>query len=172
MRAHHHQEESRTNFEPVTAEEIEDAIKNSPNGKAYRPDQICNEHLKVVLPLLKETWTSLMNECLKRGRIPEGWWKSNIKMLYKGKGNLGDTNAYRGIALECALFKIMTGILTKRLTALTDHHIPDQQFGFRRGRSALHAVNCLLQDIEEALRMPRGKLHVLFIEFSKAGKFW
>ena len=44
-------------------------------------------------------------------------------MLYKSK--VDDPNAYRGIALECALFKIMTKILTERLTDLTDHHIPE-----------------------------------------------
>ena len=44
-------------------------------------------------------------------------------MLYKGKGKVDDPNAYRGFALECALFKIMTKILTERLTDLTDYHI-------------------------------------------------
>ena len=82
----------------------------------------------------------LINECLRRGSIPDGWRGSTVKMLYKGKGKVDDPNAYRGIALECALFKIMTKILTERMTDLTDHHIPEQQFGFRRGRSTLHAV--------------------------------
>jgi Reverse transcriptase (RNA-dependent DNA polymerase). len=107
----------------------------------------------------------LIIECLRRGSIPDGWRGSIVKMLYKGKGKLDNPNAYRGIALECTLFKIMTKILTERLTDLTDNHIPEQQFGFRRGRSTLQAVRCLQQDIEEALRLPRRKLHVIFIEF-------
>ena len=31
---------------------------------------------------------------------------------------MDDPNAYRGVALECALFKIMTKILTERLTII------------------------------------------------------
>ena len=117
---------------------------------------------------IQDAWTILINECLRRGSIPDGWRGSTVKMLYKGKGKVDDPNTYRGIALECALFKIMTKILTQRLTDLTDYHIPEQQFGFRRGRSTLHAVRCLQQDIEEALRLPRRRLHVIFIDFSKA----
>ena len=160
--------ERATNHEPVTTEELKKAIRSAPNGKACGPDHLYNEHLKAALPQLQDAWTSLINECLRRGSIPDGWRGSTVKMLYKGKGKVDDPNAYRGIALECALFKIMTKILTERLTDLTDHHIPEQQFGFRRGRSTLHAVRCLQQDIEEALRLPRRKLHIIFIDFSKA----
>ena len=97
-----------------------------------------NEHLKAALPQLQDAWTSLINEFLRKGSIPDGWRGSTVKILYKGKDKVDDPNAYRGIALECALFKIMTKILTDP----TDHHIPEQQFGFRRGRSTLHAVRC------------------------------
>jgi hypothetical protein len=46
--------------------------------------------------------------------------------------------------------------------------MPNMQFGIRRGRSTLQAVHNLLNDVEEALRLPGGKLLAVFMDFSKA----
>jgi hypothetical protein len=51
---------------------------------------------------------------------------------------------------------------------MTENTLPDEQFGFRRGRSTLQAASCLKEDIEVALRHPRGKLHAIFIDYTKA----
>ena len=72
-----------------------------------------NEYLKDTAPFLKGIWTRLLNECLKQGDIPKCWRQATVKVLYKGKGNTNDPNAYRGIALECAAFKLLTSLLTK-----------------------------------------------------------
>ena len=89
-------------------------------------------------------------------------------MLYKGKGDPSDPNSYRGIALENTLFKVLTKILTRRLDRLVDSMIPEEQFGFRRGRSTIHAVNCLLEAVQDTLRHPKGKLYAVFIDYTKA----
>ena len=139
--------------------EVEQAIKKTANGKACRPDNVYNEHLKAVLPKMRDVWTAIMNGCLEKGSVPERWRTAVVKMLYKGTGDPCDSNAYRG-----TLFKILTRILTDRLTKVIESHIPEQQFGFCRGQ----AVRCLQEDREEALRVPGGKLHVVFIGFTKA----
>jgi retron-type reverse transcriptase len=51
---------------------------------------------------------------------------------------------------------------------LTENTLPDEQFSFQRGRSTLQAASCLKEDIVEALRHPRGKLHAIFIDYTKA----
>jgi retron-type reverse transcriptase len=66
------------------------------------------------------------------------------------------------------MLKLLTRILTTRLTQEIDHLIPEHQFGFRRGRSTLHAVNNLLKDIDEALKMPKGKFYTIVIDYTKA----
>lgn len=148
--------------------EVVETINNSKDKKACGPDAICNEHIKSMSGILGEALTELFNQCLLQGNIPKSWRLSTIKMLYKGKGDPEDPNNYRGIALECTLFKILTKILTERLEREIEPHIPETQFGFRKGRSALQAVECLQKDIEEALSKPKGKLHAIFIDFNKA----
>ncbi|XP_049798759.1 uncharacterized protein LOC126232562 [Schistocerca nitens] len=84
--------------------------------------------------------TALLNECLKRGIVPDQWKYSKVIILYMGKGNTADPNAYRGTALENTLFKIFTTLLCKRLRDILDEKLPDSQFGFRCGRSVAQAV--------------------------------
>ncbi|KAJ4447500.1 hypothetical protein ANN_09507 [Periplaneta americana] len=112
----------------LTAEEVTEAIHMTKNNKAVGPDNICNEHLKTSLDA---------------GR----WRTSTMKVMYKRKDGVGDMNAYRRIA-----FKVFSKLLTKSLTEFTDNTIPEEQFGFRQGRSTLQAVQCLLNEIFEILK--------------------
>jgi hypothetical protein len=153
---------------PFTESETSYIIAGTKNNKARVPDGIYNEHLKTSQPLLLRVWTSMSNKCMSLGTIPDGWRKSKIKIMYKGKGDLRDLDSYMEIALECTPFKVFTRLLTQRLTILTDSQMPDIQFGFRRGRPTLQAVYNMLNDVEEALRLPGGKLFALFVDSFKA----
>ena len=144
------------------------AVKSSRNRKACGPDKIYNEHIKESRQDIGEEITTLFNNCLSQGKSPNIRRKATIKMHYKGKGDTVNPNSYRGIILECSLFKLLTSLLTTRLTELVDADLPEEQFGFRRGRNTTQAVNCLQNDIEDALSKPKGKLHAIFVDFTKA----
>jgi hypothetical protein len=141
----------------TTQEPISEAKKN----KAAGLDQILNEHLKASLPALAKAWTELYNECLQRNAIPEKWRRSTIKVMYKGKGDAGDMNAHTP-------FKIFSKLLLQRLMEFVDHIIPEEQFGFRRGRSTLQAIQCLHNDVQDALQHRKRKLIAVFIDYTKA----
>ena len=51
------------------------------------------------------------------------------------------------LALECTTFKILTNLLNNRLYKMTEKFIPEEQFGFVKGKSTLHAVKCLKEEI-------------------------
>jgi hypothetical protein len=142
-----------------------DTIKTTTCKKAAGPDGFYNEHLKESAQCLAEL---LFNKCLESGNIPEEWRKSTIKTLYKGKGETNDPNSYRGIALESNIFKLLTRILTNRIVGKVNPKIPEEQFGFRRGRGTLHSIQNLLNDIEETQRLQKGKFYAVFIDYTKA----
>ena len=71
------------------------------------------------------------------------------KIIHKGKGDTSNQDSYRGIALENSAFKIFSKILTKQITTMVDKYIPECQFGFRKGRSTIQAVNYLIDSIED-----------------------
>jgi hypothetical protein len=57
--------------------------------------------------------------------------------------------------------KILTKVITNRQVQESNNTIPQEQFGFHKGWSTLHAIKNLLDKIE-AIRTLRGKivLHV------------
>ena len=143
-------------------------IRASKNKKSTGPDQIANEHLKSSAEMLTPIWTEIFNKCISTITIPENWRKSTLKILYKGKGNTEDPHAYRGVALENTSYKIFMKIITNKLTELTDQHIPENQFGFRKAKSTLQAAEAIMKEIDEALNQPKGKYFTVFIDYEKA----
>lgn len=161
-------QQALTNFPRITVAEVTAAINSLKRKKAAGPDTIFNEHLVESQHMLTGTWTDLFNKCIELGQIPEDWRCSTIKVLYKGKGDTSEQDSYRGIALENTIFKLFTKIITQRLTQETTDKIPEAQFGFMKGRATSHAIQNLLEDIRDALRLPKGKLHAVFIDYKKA----
>jgi hypothetical protein len=143
-------------------------IKHGKNKKAAGPDNIYIEYLKESIESTQDLWVNLMNKCLKTGEVPESWKTATMKILYKGKGDTSNPDSFRGIVLQNTTFKLFTRILNERLLTMVDQHIPECQFGFRKGRSTLQAVTYLLTQIEDALRHPRGKYYTVSVDFKKA----
>jgi retron-type reverse transcriptase len=51
---------------------------------------------------------------------------------------------------------------------MLDPVLPEEQFGYRPGRSTSLAAGSLLQHIRTELEKPRGKLYAVFVDYSKA----
>jgi hypothetical protein len=110
-------------------------IRKLKNNKAAGPDNIYNEHLKQVCKQLAQPLTALFNLCISLGQLPDSWKHSNMKVLYKGKGDVNSPRSYRGIALSSVIYKLLSSIISDIQSRLTDHFIPREQFGFMPGRS-------------------------------------
>ena len=72
-----------------------------------------------------------------------------------------------GKALENTTFKLFMKLVTNKLNSLTDGHIPECQFGFKKERSTIQAVTALLQEVIEALLPTKGKYYAVFIYYAK-----
>ena len=138
------------------------------NNKAAGPDNIYAEHLKESEELLGNFWSELINKCMEMKAIPELWRNALMIILYKGKGETGYLDSYKGVMLENTSFKVLIKILKTRLTAEVARSKPECQFGFRKGRSTLQAVSNLTCLIEDTLRHTKRKYHVVFVDFKKA----
>ena len=78
---------------PITKDEITNTITTAKNGKAPGPDRIYAEHLKDSIHVLQDYWTELFNKCMNTGKIPEQWRSSIIKIMFKGKGEIGNPDS-------------------------------------------------------------------------------
>ncbi|CAG9841192.1 unnamed protein product [Diabrotica balteata] len=76
----------------------------------------------------------LFNKILKEKRIPNNWKESVTIILYK-KGDKADIKNYRPITLLNAMYKLITKMLTNRLTTKfdgfsTSDHLPSMNTTF------------------------------------------
>ena len=151
---------------PFTPLEVENTILRSRNKKAVGPDLIANEHMKQTVDLLLPEWTKLFNFCLAKSSIPENWRESFLKILYKGKGDPNSPEAYRGISLLSCPLKTLTSLVNRRIIRNVENQFPDNQHGYRPGRSTRTPLKSLLE--RAARELTSGGLWVLFVDFSSA----
>ena len=150
--------------------EVQRVLNRLKRKKAPGSDQIANEHLTRGSAVLTPVLTRLFNRCLSEGTIPETWRISRILTLYKGKGALTSPDNYRGIALLQTQYKVLTSLLNKRILKHLEENdlLPEQQYGFRKGRSTHQPIEALLKAATESTSQARGHLYACFVDFRKA----
>lgn len=86
----------------------------------------------------------IFNEMFKSSSFPESWREVLVKFIPKG--------GFRPISLVPCLTKLFERIVNRRMEVLSESEgwLPDFQFGFRRGRSAIDAVSFLVTGIYRA----------------------
>ena len=148
--------------------EVYEAIAHLPLGKASGPDQILNEHLRQAGAMIPKI-AALLNGCLDTGRIPSEWRNCLLTLISKGKGGRFDPTSWRGIAKRNVLSKLLSSLVSSKLEAYLDSKsaIPEEQFGFRRGKSTLMACERLLSEIEKSTKK-NFPLYVVFVDYRTA----
>ena len=130
--------------------EIEAALVHLKSRKSPGPDGIHNEFLKNLGPKLIAWLTLLFNTCLNTAHIPNLWRRANvIAVLKPGKDEKLPTN-YRPISLLCIPYKLLERVILARITPTIEGTLPQEQAGFRQGRSTLDQLIQLTDNIEES----------------------
>jgi hypothetical protein len=154
---------------PFTYDELRRVIFSTKDRKATGPDVIANEHLKYSFEYLHDVWRALFNSCLVQRQIPQMWRLSIVSVLYKSKGPVDDPDSYRGISKECCIFKVLCRIIADRLLLHCNGRIPQEQYGFQRGKSTLQAVGLFIEHVNSVVMCrPMNFVYACFIDFKKA----
>ena len=97
--------------------------------------------------------------------VPEEWKTSVVVPICKGKGNMMDCGAYRGVKLLEDAMKIVERVLENRIRELV--MIDEMQFGFMPGKGTTHAL-FILKRMQEEFRGREKKLYECFVDLEKA----
>ncbi|XP_046978621.1 uncharacterized protein LOC124544203 [Vanessa cardui] len=148
-----------------TVEQFQTAIKQLKCGKSPGRDYIYPELLKLdfIAPLMY----TLLIKCWAEGTVPQDMRDANIITLYKGKGDRGDCNSYRGISLLSVVGKLIGRVILSKLQCLANRVYPEAQCGFRAGRSTTDMIFTLRQ-IQEKCREQQTPLIIAFVDLNKA----
>ena len=109
---------------PITMAELNQALKDTANGKSPGVDSIPNEIWK--LDGVFESLLSIVNECYKAAAVPQVWRRIQYSMVPKSSGMLTSEDNWRYIALMCTA-----------AVSVIDEKLRYAQNGFRRYRGTL-----------------------------------
>ena len=140
---------------PFTIQELMLAIRQLKSGKAQGPDNSHPEFLIHCGPRCLEWLRGFYSNYFSNLTIPKIWRNATVIAIPKFNKPTDDPKNYRPISLFCVPFKLLEKLLLARLEPIIFPHLPDEQAGFRRGRSIVHQIVNLTDDIEEAF----GKGH-------------
>ena len=137
----------------ITLRQVHAAINQLSPNKAPGPDEITNKVLKHALPVLDDHIRMLMQASINQSHYPTPFKKTTTVVLRKpGKPDYTKAKAYRPIALENTLGKVMESIVASCMSYLTETHkmLPTHHYGGRPGRSTEDAMMVLMESIHRA----------------------
>jgi ribonuclease HI len=143
-----------TPFNPtITKHQLERAIAKLAPDKAPGLDEITNRILKKNFGSLQTHLLTLAQACIDTGHFPSIYKKTLTIVLRKpNKPDYTKPNAYRPIALECTIGKLLESIVTELLSYLIETHdlLPANHFGARPQRTTEDAMMVLSENIYRA----------------------
>ncbi|MCG8046395.1 MAG: reverse transcriptase domain-containing protein, partial [Candidatus Thiodiazotropha endolucinida] len=155
---------SNNSLNPVTDKEIQDAAKSLNRGKAADVYGVTAEHIYHGGPILLNTVKSLTNTILVSNTVPASLKLGILNPVYKNKGNIKDSQYYRGITITPVLTRLIEAILKARIKPA----LLSQQNAFQRGFTENSSpMNCSLI-VEEFYRNNRDLSKPTYIGFMDA----
>ena len=131
-------------------EELTIAFKHLRHGKAPGPDNIHAEFLIHAGDDAKEWLRKFFKKCLLTCKLPRIWRRDIVIAILKPNKPKDEPKSYSPILLLCIPYKIVERLIYNRISPVIDPQLPQEQAGFRLGRSTLDQVAKLTSDIELA----------------------
>ena len=153
----------------IARREILRALKEMRGGSAPGVDGIPTNIYKNLTTVTLDKLENIFNEVMKEQKYPSGWARGIIVPIYKNKGDTKKCGNYRGIVLLPCIGKIFTKIINQRLRGWAEEKavLPEEQAGFRAGRSTVDQLGILKSVVEQ--RMNKGKpTYCAFVDLKKA----
>ncbi|CAB4034717.1 Hypothetical predicted protein [Paramuricea clavata] len=132
-------------FTTSTSKEIRRKFVSAANTSPG-PDRVEYRHLKRVDPSCS-ILSLLFSHCFKKRDVPPAW-KSAITVLIYKKGSTDNPSNFRPIALMSCLYKLVMGVIAKRLTSWAiDNDLLSKEQNSARRSEGFYDHTFLLQSI-------------------------
>ncbi|KAK3892430.1 hypothetical protein Pcinc_003663 [Petrolisthes cinctipes] len=131
----HIMQNSNTNLEPFTEEDLTTAISHLKHGKASGLDWITPEMVTHLGVNARGWLLSLLNKCATSLKIPKIWKRAKVVALLKPGKDPTSPKSYRPISLLCIIYKLYERMILARILPPVEEHLSVDQAGIRPGRS-------------------------------------
>ncbi|KAA5782997.1 hypothetical protein F3H09_31950, partial [Pseudomonas aeruginosa] len=137
------------------------------------PDGLSNRAWALALQTeggLGPVLRGLLSRCLREGRFPEEWKTGRLVLIPKEGRPRDQPSGYRPIVVLSEAGKLLERVVAGRLVRHLENvgpNLADSQYGFRRGRSTLDAVQ-RVRDLSDQACSRGGVLLAVSIDISNA----
>jgi len=100
-------------------------------------------------------------------KLPKIWERALTVAIHKAEKPRGYQKCYRPISLLCVPFKILERLIYARVESIIDPLLPQDQAGFRHGRSVVDQFTLLTEDIEDSFSTKK-KAGAVFVDLTAA----
>ena len=140
------------NFSPVSASEVQSALRGLDLRKAAGPDGLDPFFLKLAADFIADPLSYIFNLSLTTNKLPKVWKSAFVLPLLKG-GKPSEVNNYRPISKLCILAKVFERLVSDQLKEFLDFNniLSPFQSGFRKRHSTVTAALMVLNDFIHAL---------------------
>ena len=154
---------------PTNPIEIINVINKLNLNKASGPFSVQPDILQHIKNIIADPLSKLINSSFESGIYFDNLKISKTIPIFKEKGDIFEKTNYQPISLLSNINKIVKKLMQERLyTFLTIHNcIYENQFGFRKKHSTIHALMSITEDIKQALDNNQIACGI-FIELQKA----
>lgn len=134
------------NFPEFTSEDILKACSKLKNNKAPGPGNIPSEVIKEIIQQKPDSILPVFNKLASDGYFPAEWKIARLVLLRKDNRPLDNPSSFRPICLLDVEGKLYEHLLLERLNEELERSggLSPYQYGFRKGRQTIDAVNEVL----------------------------
>jgi ribonuclease HI len=138
-------------------------------GSSPGPDDITYEMIKQLEEAEKGKLLKAYNDIWETGTFPEEWRQAVTIPIKKPGKDPESVDSYRPISLTSCLGKVLEKMVNRRLVFILEKGrlLPEQQFGFRKGKSTADVLNILQSKISESF-LKKEHLALVSLDLSKA----
>ncbi|CAB0040240.1 unnamed protein product [Trichogramma brassicae] len=147
----------------VTLEELKGAQSRIKERSAPGPDGIPNSALKIAIAARPDIFLRVYTTCLETGVFPPVWKRQRLVLIPKPGKPPDEPSSYRPLCMLDTAGKILERIIYDRLEAFTERPggLSERQYGFRKGRSTIDAIEDIVSTARYAVR---GALQALGLQ--------
>ncbi|CAB0040703.1 unnamed protein product [Trichogramma brassicae] len=137
----------------VTLEELKGAQSRIKERSAPGPDGVPNMALKLAVATRPDIFLRVYTMCLETGVFPSAWKRQRLVLLPKPGKPPDEPSSYRPLYMLDTAGKILERIICDRLEAFTERPggLSERQYGFRKGRSTIDAIQDVISTAREAI---------------------
>jgi hypothetical protein len=150
----------------VTLDELRKALDSSNFGSTSGWDGISFKVIRKLWDVVSKPMLRMINETFDEGELMETYKLGLIKLIPK-KGEAAKVGDWRPITLLCCGYKVISGIVAKRLEKYLDKLIGRAQKGFMKNKSIHTCTLNIMNSIDRAWKLGK-EVGVMCVDFSKA----